>query len=224
MELHFWLATHHWSKSLQDRPREDQSRRRVSLVKYPSISLNQNTRNVTVGRKPCEKDVTPTWVIHELFRRPSVNDQSTPATKAHARLVRTFSKPSSRQSYVFSSCPDSTFYSRLIYKDVQIMLKTKIQPDYKCSCTLCMRDEHEILFLKCLPSICFTLPDKCRKTCLHCRAVDFFVIFLVLFLFSKIESKLIWGTAAKLLLSEAVTSSDTDDLQYNWDSSTNAIF
>lgn len=76
---------------------------RVSLVEHPRISLNQNTRNVTVRRKPCEKDFTSTWVTHEKFGgRSSMINQPLQLKRTQSETWQTSCEEISAQSYVFS--------------------------------------------------------------------------------------------------------------------------
>lgn len=88
-----------------------------------------------------------------------------------------------------------------------------------------MRDEHVMLQHdltqhnnKSQASLCFTMQDI-QHTRNNVRSAQSAPLIF------KNESKLILATAAeKLLLSEAGTSSDTDDSQNNLDSSTTALF
>lgn len=202
---------------------------RVSLVKHPHISLNRQTHNVSVRRKPCEKRFNPHLSYTWARQRPSVNDQSAPAAKrTQSRDVNNFlwgNQVDSHVSYFFTHVqPQKTAVSSFtgMYKNSEHKKETFRKADEHLmhmlhawwtwnASTYTTQQQVPTLTL-----FYFARHATHTEQPAQCTAAP--LIF-------KNESKLILATAAeKLLLSEAGTSSDTDDSQNNLDSSTTAFF
>lgn len=152
---------------------------RVSLVKHPHIGLNQNTRNVTVGRKPCEKRFTPTWVTHELLGgRSSMINQPL----RRKRTVRDGTNVGGNKASRHVNGPILSLVSNL----------KRLQSVQDVFCTADKSLLHTMYaWWTSQRSLCFTLTDMRGATCAaYRRPYDFYFYFFLRMRASSFEEPL----------------------------------